>query len=269
MDYSNVLLIMDMDGTLLSSSGEMAYLSNENRDLIEYFILKGGTFSVASGRNMQNAFSSLNHLRVNFPYTLINGALRVRCDSKTTVETKEVPIDFLKDAFSFYKSYEKDIAFVVADEYKMYGMNKNENKSINHGFYWQMIDEAEIEGIKPLKLAFAFDESLADEIYGGLNNLKSSDQVKLIQSSPYFIEIVAKDVSKGQAIRDNIDYMQMSDKTLVCIGDYLNDESMLDIADYAYVVSNAHPLLKEKFKVLKSNHDGCIMDEVLKIIDKI
>lgn len=269
MDYSNVLLIMDMDGTLLSSTGEMAYLTDENRDLIEYFILKGGTFSVASGRNMQNAFSALNLLQVNFPYTLINGALTVRQDSKATIETKEVPDDFLKQALSFYKSHEKDIAFVIADENKMYGMNKNENMSLNHGFHWKIISDDEVKDIRPLKLAFAFDENLADEIYNGLMNLKSSGQVKLIQSSPYFIEIVAKDASKGQAIRDNIDYMQMSDKTLVCIGDYLNDESMLDIADYAYVVSDAHPLLKEKFNVLKSNHDGYIMDEVLKIIDKI
>jgi Cof subfamily protein (haloacid dehalogenase superfamily) len=268
VDYSNILLITDMDGTLLSETGENAYLSNKNKECIEEFIRGGGTFSVASGRNMQNVFHAIDNFKLNFPYTLINGAMTCHHETKKIIESEQVNQLFLKEALDYYHQRD-NVAFIIADENKMYALNKQKTNALNHGFKWDVIDQSEVKNITPLKLAFAFDPKESDLIYDDLLKLKYIEKVQLIKSSPYFIEIVNNNVSKGNAIKKSIYTMGMHDKTLICVGDYLNDESMLEIADYAFVTSNAHPKLKDKYTVLSSSHNDDIMLELLKTIKEI
>lgn len=268
MDFSQVLLITDMDGTLLSSVGEEAYLSKTNRNKIESFINSGGMFSVASGRNLQNVYSALDGLEVNFPYTLVNGALTVGCKHSKIIASQSVNESFLKEAIKYYKANE-NLTLIIANEYKMYALSKNTTQDHNHGFKWEIIDESHVDQIKPMKLAFAFDSVYSNRIYSELKQLPFANTVQMVKSQPYFIEIVDQSASKGNAIKQSVETMNLKDKTIICVGDYLNDESMLEYADYAYVTSNAHEELKKKFKVLFSSHDDDIMVEMLNIISDL
>ena len=268
MNYSDVILIMDMDGTLLASSGEKAYLSEENKQYIETFIAKGGTFSVASGRNMQNVFQALNGLKVNFPYTLMNGALSCHHETKAVLFEQPVSRSFVKKAYRYYQQSGR-VVMIVADELTMYGLRNKDVKISSHGFKWTWIKDHQLQGIKPLKLAFAVDPEMGKDVLDDLNGLNQDCQVELLPSSPYFIEMVDRGVSKGQGILKMIERFGLQNKTLICVGDYLNDLSMLTLADKAYVIQNGHPLLKEQFSVLSSTHNECMMAEMLKIIDDL
>ena len=148
-------------------------------------------------------------------------------------------------------------------------MNNQGVKVSSHGFKWQWITEDEIDTIRPLKLAFAMDASDGKKVFDDLTLLNENHEVELLPSSPYFIEMVNRGVSKGNGVLGSIEALGYQDKTVICVGDYLNDLSMLNIADYGFVIQNGHPDLKKLFPVLKSSHNECMMAEMLKIIDDL
>ncbi len=47
MDYHNLALFSDLDGTLLDSQRQV---SRENRQALEHFIAGGGLFGISTGR---------------------------------------------------------------------------------------------------------------------------------------------------------------------------------------------------------------------------
>ncbi|MFR6496749.1 MAG: HAD family hydrolase [Ruminococcus sp.] len=67
----NIMLITDLDGTLLPSSKE---ISAADAAAISQFRAKGGKFAIATGRTLQAAQRYLNKLKPNIPVILFNGA---------------------------------------------------------------------------------------------------------------------------------------------------------------------------------------------------
>jgi hydroxymethylpyrimidine pyrophosphatase-like HAD family hydrolase len=71
-DFSGLLLVSDMDGTLLSSRNQ---LSLENIVAIERFVAFGGRFTVATGRIPSIAAPTLFRLAINAPGIFYNGGM--------------------------------------------------------------------------------------------------------------------------------------------------------------------------------------------------
>lgn len=67
MKYDNVLLLSDMDGTLLDSNSTV---SVSNQRAIKDFIANGGKFGAATGRNQRNTLSFLKEVELNAPCIL-------------------------------------------------------------------------------------------------------------------------------------------------------------------------------------------------------
>ena len=59
-DLSNVLLITDLDGTLLPDN---KILSQKDKEAIKRFRADGGKFTVATGRTIQSAMKYLRSLK--------------------------------------------------------------------------------------------------------------------------------------------------------------------------------------------------------------
>ena len=70
--FDGILLLSDMDGTLLNGSSTV---SPENLSALRYFMAEGGRFSVATGRSKPGMEHFLESLPINAPAVIYNGAV--------------------------------------------------------------------------------------------------------------------------------------------------------------------------------------------------
>ncbi|HAS78146.1 MAG TPA: Cof-type HAD-IIB family hydrolase, partial [Ruminococcus sp.] len=71
-DISKILLITDLDGTLLTKDKT---ISETDLEAINSFRKKGGLFSVATGRTIQAVKPYFDILKPDMPVILYNGAM--------------------------------------------------------------------------------------------------------------------------------------------------------------------------------------------------
>jgi len=71
-DISKVVLVTDMDGTLLNSKKEV---TPKDRAAIERFMQLGGKFTVATGRTIQSFSAFYDLLDLRFPVIMFNGSI--------------------------------------------------------------------------------------------------------------------------------------------------------------------------------------------------
>lgn len=61
MKYKDIILLSDLDGTLLDTNNR---ISKKNQDAIEYFILNGGRFGVATDRSPMNCAQFIKNISI-------------------------------------------------------------------------------------------------------------------------------------------------------------------------------------------------------------
>lgn len=217
--FDGILIATDLDGTLVSDGK----ISKENAEAIRYFQSEGGIFTYATGR-----FSS--HIKENFSDTIeantcvlvVNG--NVLYDMKTDTKLHICTMD--KDNTQSLLSYSVDnfgdiIRFInICDEDESY------------------IYENTVER-NPCKCVYVMnDEESAIKLRDALTD-KFSHLYNIERSWPQGVEVCAKDGGKGNAIDYIRKEIHPEIKTIICVGDYENDISMLKKADIGYAVQNA------------------------------
>ena len=70
--FDGVMILTDMDGTLLNSQRQ---LSRGNQEAARYFMEQGGLFSVATGRAKRAMEYFMPELAINAPAVLFNGSV--------------------------------------------------------------------------------------------------------------------------------------------------------------------------------------------------
>ncbi|MBC5635743.1 sugar-phosphatase [Ornithinibacillus sp. BX22] len=93
-----------------------------------------------------------------------------------------------------------------------------------------------------------------------------TDQYNIVQSSPYFLEFVHPNASKGNAVRKLAELLGIKQEEVMCIGDNGNDISMIEYAGCGVAMRNAIPEVKAvaDFETLSNNEGG-----VAYVIEKV
>jgi Cof subfamily protein (haloacid dehalogenase superfamily) len=90
--------------------------------------------------------------------------------------------------------------------------------------------------------------------------LKNREDIKLdfIRSKPHYLEILARDVSKGNALKKLAETWGIDRSEVMAIGDAPNDVSMLEWAGIGVAVSNASDQVKKSADLLvaENNNNG-------------
>lgn len=240
---SDILIVTDVDGTLLR---EADGLSSENRKAIQRFIDKGGHFTVSTGRAIEAAKFVVDDSFINAPSIHINGGYLYDWKEDKVIEPNYIS-PYAK--FAIKKLIEK---FSECDcHFVRQGASVN---LLTSGEYLKKyIPTREIEFFdgKP--------EDVPDETYKfivccdpeNMPNIRRfaeeafSDNVSVIQSSPFFLEIIPKENSKGKALHRLCELLNISAENSVAVGDYENDIDMISAAGIGAAVDNAQLSVKE------------------------
>jgi Cof subfamily protein (haloacid dehalogenase superfamily) len=265
--YKGYLIVSDLDGTLINSKQEISKL---NSNAIASFVEEGGLFAVATGRTELNVQPYIMHLKINCPSILYNGAVIYDTNKDSFIKSiyldKSLLIEPLKEILKKYKNLCMQIftpgkMFIVSGEYSIDPIVLKEEQAYEIASIDDMKDENWI------KLLFADTGEALRDVQQFLINELPSRLIHSVFSSPTYLEIFAKGVTKGSALESLIGIAGISREKAIAIGDYCNDIEMLQTAGLGVATANAHPLLKEVAHITTvSNNEHAIYDLIYRIL---
>ena len=84
------------------------------------------------------------------------------------------------------------------------------------------------------------------------------EKYMMVQSAPYFLEILHPEVSKGNAVKKLAEKLGIKQQEVMSIGDNGNDLSMIEYAGCGVAMENAIPEVKKSadFQTRSNNENG-------------
>ncbi len=253
--FDGMLICSDFDGTLFMGN----QISDENVLAIRYFQENGGLFTITSGR--YPAFLGMHRHRVEANTYLIglNGTIISNYDGMDVLRRGFLQGDYATvvkriireiDGFAALdfstteipEAIKKHCQAPVGEGYFRYDLKKYNEELLELAFSCQTY-----------RIIFHATEVASGKLTEAMQNI-AGDNYVISRSSPCGLEIQAAAFTKGKSARFLADHVGAD--TLICVGDYENDISMIREANIGCAVSNAIPELLE------------IADRILPSVDK-
>lgn len=243
-DLSKVLIITDMDGTLLPSDKK---LNKKDLAAIESFRKCGGHFSIATGRSIQSASQYFDELKLTEPVIVCNGGGIFDCGKGNFTWEKfveETAYDVVNEIFEHFPHIGGEVS--LSNEILVPKMSAKEqyHLDISYGDKFRRAEMKDIPTGGWCKFLFAAESGEIDELVRYVSeNVK--ENLTFVRSSMNFFEILPNSCSKGSALKKLTELYSMDDWTVVACGDFDNDLEMIKFADIGFAPSNAQDCVKE------------------------
>lgn len=237
------LIFCDVDGTLIEPSEEITPLFGELRDLVRRENLR---FTIASGRSTRTMRKFLDALEVTEPFIINNGA-GARQGGEVLWDTT-FPAALTRDVIRKADEMDMAIFMVFGDEELVYRHNAYVQYDIDHfgrynRFYIPLESEWPTLRFERLMLTDPMKPGRIHELLPALEPY--ADQLQIVQYDDRHMDVMAKGVSKGQAVRRIAQMHGIDPNDVLVIGDGNNDLEMMRAAGMKAAVGNARPVVKE------------------------
>ncbi len=246
-DLSDILIITDVDGTLLRESDG---ISRENLDAIKRFTDKGGRFTVSTGRAIDVAKELLRDIPINTPSVHINGGYFYDWKTDKILEPNYVS-KYLR--FSMKKVVEKfdncDCHFASDNSINLMTSGKYLKKYLPEREFHFFNESFDDIPDNVYKFIICCDPENMEEIRKFTESV-CGKETRIIQSSPFFLEILPAQNSKGKSLERLCEIIGIPLENSVAVGDYENDSDMIMAAGIGAAVENAQESLKAKADII-------------------
>ena len=284
------LIASDMDGTLLNHNHK---IPKENVKLINFAKNQGIEFVVATGRAYYEALPALNEENINCDVISFNGGIVYDKNGNIISITPMLPkdlyytIEILKSFDISYQLYTKNTIYTTSIETDINAYidlirSNGYEPDVEHlrAEAQQKLDVGYITEVENIELYLNEKENPPIKIIAISNDisklenatklLSENTSISVTSSGANNIEIMHKDATKGEALKEIAKIYGINLENAVAIGDNLNDQAMLDIVGYSVAMKNGNTILKEqaKFVTEKTNSEGGVADTIFKLIEQ-
>ncbi len=253
------IAISDFDGTLFSSKNG---ISENVLNVIRRFTDAGGIFCICTGRMTSSIVKFYKQYGFTGYTVSFNGAEICNTDTGEKVYKEHVDnatcIKLLRYAEENKKRvqvYPNDILTVSSlnDDYRAYAKRCHVEICDVEGAVGDLFVE---KGYTSGKVLFYTDDSTRQKMLKDIKDIVG-ENYEVICSNPEHIDIMAKGVSKGNAVLKLCEMLGKSTDKLICFGDESNDASMIEVAGLGAVTANGSEYLKSIADiVIPSCEDG-------------
>ncbi|MCR4655200.1 MAG: HAD-IIB family hydrolase [Lachnospiraceae bacterium] len=259
------LIVTDMDGCLLDSGGN---LPSNFREAYDLMTKQNVIFAAASGRSIGGlkrpfgdmaadmAFVSDNGARIFYKGDILSEELLSDDDYVPLIEEMRIHNGLIPIACGRERTWVEDLGVITVEVCKE--MQK----------YYPAWYKCSFEDIpeKIVKFALLYFDDIEKNIYPYFQRY-DNERIRIQVTAYVWIDIYPKNVSKGSAVKTLQDRMGISPSETAVFGDYLNDLSMADHADFSYAPANSHAEVKERFTdVIKSNTENGVTDKIIELL---
>lgn len=252
------LIALDLDGTLLTSDKK---ISDKTRESLIELQRQGIKLILASGRPTPGLFSEARKLLMHeFSGYLLsyNGAALHVYDSMETLHSQTLSLQQAHRIIDHSRKYpqmtmmtynshtllcEKVTAYRVLQEAKMCRIAIQQVEDMH-----KAID------FEPFKFLFAIEPSQMAQLEEEFK-APFKDELSMVLSTPYYMEVMNQDISKGKTLHKLLDILHLKPEHLMAFGDGQNDLQMLKMAGTSVCMGNGDPLCKEAATFVTKNND--------------
>jgi Cof subfamily protein (haloacid dehalogenase superfamily) len=268
------LLVLDIDGTLLTSAGAVA---PSTASALERAREAGMMVTFATGRRLTTVAPLCRELGITLPVVLQTGAQIVEPESGKVLYRNPLPHDEVATAVKWLVNEGlQPIVYENSAVGQRLFTGPIERDSAPMGYYTrgypqllQRLSYEELAAInEPLEIATIND---LERIAPAAARIELVGCRHLISYSPnldsYFLEIVHATCSKGEALRHLCSMLGLTMAEVVAVGDNYNDREMLQDAGLGVAMANAEPeIIAIADRTTRSNDDdgiAALVDDLL------
>ncbi|MBE6722781.1 HAD family hydrolase [Caproicibacterium amylolyticum] len=243
MQLKDILLVSDLDGTLIDKSYQIPQC---NIDALMRFRELGGHFVMATGRTRQSAGRYVPLIQPDLPCILLNGTVlydfgmqRPTDVLSVSPESLTVLLQSVLRKFPAAVGVElfntNEVAILCRNRYISNTMTPEVDLPIE-----RLVDFPQpwckvLLGCEPQKM-FALKTFLQEQPHEGL---------QFVFTGPEFLEIMPAGVNKGAALQKLMKQYGFCREAVFAAGDYENDKEMLQTAGFAAVPADGQPQMQQ------------------------
>ncbi len=237
---NGLLLVCDVDNTLLT---EETGLPQENLHALQQFCALGGSFTLATGRNVPSARRYLSQLPVNAPVILLNGGLIYDYSRELVLNShyisREKALPILLQLMRQFPALGFEIMTENLQTYIVSANAATERHLRQEKFSAVWADAEKVPG-RWFKVLAAGPASACKAAEQYCRRHFSAESELLFQrTQACYFEILPAQTNKGTALRSLCRITGIRQQNAYAIGDYDNDIPMLQAAGFAVAVGNA------------------------------
>lgn len=247
-------IAIDIDGTFINSDER---IPPENIYAIEAAEEKGIKIIFASGRTLTSVKNFIRRFtRKDYPIIAYNGAM-IEYEQRL-LENAVLPgkiassiMNFCQKNGYYIQAYINDVLTVVKEERET--LEYAEHADIVFDVNPYLIDF--IEDNPPTKLLIIDSPQKTNFLLEKLR--KDFPEAYFVKSFPIYLEVMPRDIDKGNALKKLTESMGIELKSVAAFGDNDNDIGMLKIAGIGIAMENGTPGAKGAADLIApSNNDG-------------
>ena len=260
------LIASDLDGTLFKEHDQK--LPEETIKLIHEITKNGCHFIAASGRQYDNMLKLFKTIKDDISFISENGALcvdkgevlyRSQIDHEVAINIlKEVhkdgrfEIDVSCDQTCYVEDKNMDFVHLVRDEF---------------GNTTTVVKNTEDLKEPIMKIALYRNNSSEEEFIAFLKSMKAKfgNTIKIVTSGNLWMDFIAPEVNKGNALRFYMDRFGITADECVAFGDQYNDIEMLEEVTHSFVMDTCAKGVESHAKYTTS----CVPDVLKEILKKL
>lgn len=257
------LIVADLDGTLLKSDKS---LDDNIKDVISGQDYK---FTIASGRSMVLVKKFISELDINSPYITNNGAEIYQNDA--CVKQYSIPAEEVRFILNLVQEF--DLECHANAENCIYTMGKIDLilpfRKRFEGVL-PIVDNASVNSVcaNTINKIMCIDKDL-NKVQEFANKINLyCEHVHCERAEGNAFVTVNRQASKGKALKNLIELLQISTEEVIVFGDNYNDVSMFEAVKYSVCMENADKDVKDKATfICKSIDMNGVSDFIQKYIN--
>ncbi len=251
MEYK--LIAIDMDGTMLNSNHEV---SRKNVEVVKKAIDKGVNVVISTGRSSVALKKYVEEFDFKTPFIVYNGAGLKYLDTKEYLSRTDLDFEIAKKVCERGVELGTTVLAWADDELYVKGAKEVAKfYSFHSGTEFIEIEDFDALKCKGIhKVMFSDNPENIRKLY----DIFVEDGYNLSNfnvSIPKILEFYDKSASKGDTVLKYADSLGIKQEEIICIGDGMNDISMVEMAGLGVAMGNACEELKAVADFVSKTND--------------
>ena len=266
MDFSKVIFMTDLDGTLLTDDKRIL---DKDMAAIARFREGGGIFTVATGRGYVMARRIVEDvLHLNVPSVLFNGAGVFDFKENRFLWKCEIGAQAREYIRRLNALFPEKLGFEVLHEQSVFVpfMNRTEREHLEMESV--IPDRRALDDIPEggwLKFVIAAEPCYLDEVQKTVE-AGGYEETHWVRSAPMYFECLPKGVDKSRGFSELIRILGAENRFSVAAGDYMNDTAMIQKADLGVAVASAQESVKQAADLVVCDNNSGAISEIIDYI---
>lgn len=258
MDYK--LIATDLDGTL---NNDQKIITEKTKAALMAAQKKGIRLALASARPSPGLFRErdLLHLQEHKGILMSYNGGRI-VDAETNKVLFETSMDLEETKQVLRKLENLPVTPILDDGIQFYVTSKDGYKvdyecRNNNMICSEVGNLADFLTFAPIKILMSVQPEELPQVQAQIAAFLP-ESLTVVQTAPFYLEVIPKVINKGQGIRDICDVLGIDPAEVISFGDAANDIPMLQTAGMGVAMGNAQEAVKAAADMvtLSNNEDG-------------